>query len=134
MSVSTKEDNRSSIDSVLTDIAHYVYHYNIDSSIALERARLAFLDSLGCAMETLSSDECPSFLGPVVRGCTIMHGFRLPGTSFELDPVKGAFDMGTLIRYLDHNDALTGAEWGHPSGMGSFRVFGTIDIKSPQIT
>ncbi|KAL9579861.1 MAG: hypothetical protein Q9212_004846 [Teloschistes hypoglaucus] len=44
-----------------------------------------------------------------------MHGFRLPGTPFELDPVKGAFDMGTLIRYLDHNDALTGAEWGHPS-------------------
>ena len=34
---------------------------------------------------------------------------------FDLDPVKGAFDMAVLIRYLDHNDAFTGAEWGHPS-------------------
>jgi len=32
-----------------------------------------------------------------------------------MDPVKGAFDFGSLIRYLDHNDAYPGAEWGHPS-------------------
>ncbi|KAL8898826.1 MAG: hypothetical protein Q9207_006504 [Kuettlingeria erythrocarpa] len=102
-------------DQVLTDIAHYVYHYEIRSPLALERARLALLDALGCAMETLSSAECPSFIGPFVTGCTIQRGFRLPGTALELDPVKGAFDMAVLIRYLDHNDAFTGAEWGHPS-------------------
>ena len=54
-------------------------------------------------------------LGPVVAGTTVPNGFRLPGTSHQLDPVKGAFDLGTLIRYLDHNDAFPGAEWGHPS-------------------
>lgn len=104
-------------DQVLTDIAQYVYHYEIKSPIAIERARLALLDALGCAMETLSSDECPSFIGPVVKGSITLEGFRLPGTAFALDPVKGAFDMAVLIRYLDHNDAFTGAEWGHPSGM-----------------
>ncbi|KAL8788893.1 MAG: hypothetical protein Q9213_001416 [Squamulea squamosa] len=103
-------------DHVLTDIARYVYHYEIESSFALARARTALLDALGCAMETLSSGECPAFIGPFVQGCTTRCGFRLPGTAFELDPVKGAFDMAVLIRYLDHNDAFTGEEWGHPSG------------------
>lgn len=30
--------------------------------------------------------------------------------------MKGAFDLGAMIRYLNHNDALAGADWGHPSG------------------
>lgn len=45
----------------------------------------------------------------------LADGFRLPGTKYQLDIVKGAFDLGTMIRYLDHNDAFPGAEWGHPS-------------------
>lgn len=111
------EDKAPSTDRVLTDIAHYVYHYEIKSILAFERARLALLDALACAMETISSDERPSIIGPIVKNCITSHGFRLPGTAFELDPVKGAFDMAVLIRYLDHNDAFTGAEWGHPSGV-----------------
>ena len=107
-------------DRVLTDIAQYVYHYEIKSLLAIERARLALLDALGCAMETLSSSECPSFIGLVVKGYTVRQGLRLPGTSFEIDPVKGASVSSALIRYLDHNDAFTGAEWGHPSGTRCF--------------
>ncbi|KAI4088136.1 MAG: hypothetical protein LQ339_008771 [Xanthoria mediterranea] len=103
-------------DQVLTEIARYVYRYEIKSPLAMERARTALLDALGCAMETLSSGDRPSFIGPFVQGCKTQNGFRLPGTVFDLDPVKGAFDMAVLIRYLDHNDAFTGAEWGHPSG------------------
>ncbi len=99
------------IDQVLTDIAHYVHHYKIKKPDVMKRARLALLDALGCAMETLSSDECPSFIGPIVKSSTTWQDYRLPGTAFELDPVKGAFDMAVLIRYLDHNDAFTGAEW-----------------------
>lgn len=110
-------------DPVLTDIARYVYHHEIRSPLAMERARIALLDALGCAIETLSSNQCPSFIGPIVKGCSTRDGFRLPGTIFELDPVKGAFDMAVLIRYLDHNDAFTGAEWGHPSGMDSSELF-----------
>jgi 2-methylcitrate dehydratase len=103
-------------DQVLVDIIDYVYDVPITSTLAFERARIAFLDSLGCAIETLShSAEARSFIGPVIPGTVVPHGFKLPGTLFELDPVKGAFDLGSLIRYLDHNDAYPGAEWGHPS-------------------
>ncbi|ORY10510.1 MmgE/PrpD family-domain-containing protein, partial [Clohesyomyces aquaticus] len=40
---------------------------------------------------------------------------KLPGTLFELNPVKGAFDLGSLIQHLDQNDAYLGAEYGYPS-------------------
>lgn len=103
-------------DQVLVDITTYVFHYNIDNPLAKERSRLALLDALGCAIETLhTSSECVSIIGPIVPGTTVPNGFRLPGTRYQLDPMKGAFDMGSLIRYLDHNDAFGGAEWGHPS-------------------
>ena len=103
-------------DKILVDITKYVFHYQIESPLAWKRARLALLDALGCAIETISiSSECTQMLGPVVRGTIIPNGFRLPGTFHQLDPVKGAFDLGALIRYLDHNDAFPGAEWGHPS-------------------
>src|SRR2546421_1577425 len=42
-------------------------------------------------------------------------GARVPGTSFELDPVQAAFNIGALIRWLDFNDTWLAAEWGHPS-------------------
>ena len=104
-------------DRILTEITDYVYNYDISSSKALQRARIALLDSLGCALETLKeSSEARRLLGPVVPRSYQPDGFKLPGTAFQLDPVKGAFDFGTLIRYLDHNDAFPGAEWGHPSG------------------
>ncbi|KAI1340857.1 MmgE/PrpD family-domain-containing protein [Xylariaceae sp. FL0016] len=103
-------------DGVLVDIIRYVYHTEVSSDRALQRARIALLDSLGCAIETLAqSSEARAFIGPTVPGTTVPSGFRLPGTSFILDPIKGAFDLGSLIRYLDHNDAYPGAEWGHPS-------------------
>ena len=31
------------------------------------------------------------------------------------DPVKAAFDIGTIVRWLDFNDTWLAAEWGHPS-------------------
>ncbi|KAF2197444.1 2-methylcitrate dehydratase [Delitschia confertaspora ATCC 74209] len=103
-------------DQILVHIIDYVYHTPITSPRAYQRAHIALLDSLGCAVETLAhSAEARAFIGPVVPGTTVPNGFRLPGTLFELDPVKGAFDLGALIRYLDHNDAYPGAEWGHPS-------------------
>jgi 2-methylcitrate dehydratase len=32
-----------------------------------------------------------------------------------LDPVKAAWDIGCIIRWLDFNDTWLAAEWGHPS-------------------
>jgi len=54
-------------------------------------------------------------LGPVVPGASMPGGCRIPGTPLELDPVKAAFDIGTLVRWLDFNDTWLAAEWGHPS-------------------
>ncbi|MDP5275789.1 bifunctional 2-methylcitrate dehydratase/aconitate hydratase, partial [Chengkuizengella axinellae] len=48
-------------------------------------------------------------------GTTVENGVRVPGTQFELDPVQGAFNIGTMIRWLDYNDTWLAQEWGHPS-------------------
>jgi 2-methylcitrate dehydratase len=45
----------------------------------------------------------------------VPFGVRVPGTNFKLDPIKGAFDIGCIIRWLDYNDTWLAAEWGHPS-------------------
>jgi 2-methylcitrate dehydratase len=39
----------------------------------------------------------------------------VPGTNYQLDPIRGAFNIGTMIRWLDYNDCFLAAEWGHPS-------------------
>nr|A0A348HAY4.1 RecName: Full=Alkylcitrate dehydratase phiI; Short=ACDH; AltName: Full=Phomoidride biosynthesis cluster protein I [fungal sp. ATCC 74256]BBG28506.1 putative 2-methylcitrate dehydratase [fungal sp. ATCC 74256] len=106
----------SQYDKEIAAVAHYMHNYHINDRTTYQKARISLLDSLGCAIETVSkSAEVRSLLGPAVPGSKIPNGFRLPGTSYVLSPVEGAFDMGILIRYLDHNDALGGAEWGHPS-------------------
>ena len=116
MSAAATTKDGQSYDKVLQDIITYVYHFKIDRPEAWKRARLALLDALGCAIESLHvSPECAKMIGPVVPQTIVPNGFKLPGTSHQLDPVKGAFDLGSMIRYLDHNDAYPGAEWGHPS-------------------
>jgi len=116
MSDRTAESNiRPPPDQVLVEIAEYVTNYVILSEDAFETARLCLLDSLGCALLALSYPECTKLLGPVVPGVTISPGARVPGTAFELDPVTAAFNIGTLIRWLDYNDTWLAAEWGHPS-------------------
>jgi 2-methylcitrate dehydratase len=51
----------------------------------------------------------------VVPGATLARGARVPGTSYELDPINAAFNIGAMIRWLDFNDTWLAAEWGHPS-------------------
>ena len=115
--VEADDNSRQTYDQVLVDVITYVYHYQIDSSRAWSRAKLALLDAIGCALETLDeSSEARAMIGPIIVGTVVPNGFKLPGTPYQLDPLKGAFDLGSLIRYLDHNDAFPGAEWGHPSG------------------
>ena len=73
------------------------------------------MDSLGCAFEALRVPACTRLLGPVVPPGLVRGGARVPGTGYELDPVAAAFNIGTLIRWLDFNDTWLAAEWGHPS-------------------
>jgi 2-methylcitrate dehydratase len=102
-------------DRELVAIADYVTQPPAFSDEAYETARHGLLDSLGCAMLALQYPACRGHLGPIVAGTVVPDGVRVPGTDFRLDPIKAAFDIGCLIRWLDFNDTWLAAEWGHPS-------------------
>ena len=115
MSTSFDENAKPDYDRVINDIADYMCSTVINSPVAYETARLCLMDTLGCGMLALNFPECTKLLGPVVPGATLKQGARVPGTAFELDPVQAAFNIGTMIRWLDFNDTWLAAEWGHPS-------------------
>ncbi|MDB5923049.1 MAG: hypothetical protein JWN13_1985 [Betaproteobacteria bacterium] len=102
-------------DQVLVDIAKYVATYQIESAEAYNTARLCLMDTLGCGLEALTYPACTKLLGPIVPGTVVPNGAKVPGTSYQLDPVMAAFNIGTIIRWLDFNDTWLAAEWGHPS-------------------
>ncbi|MCX6954516.1 MAG: bifunctional 2-methylcitrate dehydratase/aconitate hydratase [Verrucomicrobia bacterium] len=106
---------RPPTDTLLTTIADYVLDPTPPSDEALDTARWCLLDTLACGIMALAYPACTKLLGPVVPGTTIQNGARVPGTAYELDPVQAAFDIGTLVRWLDFNDTWLAAEWGHPS-------------------
>jgi 2-methylcitrate dehydratase len=102
-------------DRVLVDIARYARDARITSDVAYETARYCLMDTLACGFQALAFPACTRLLGPVVPGATMAGGARVPGTSYELDPVQAAFNIGAIIRWLDFNDTWLAAEWGHPS-------------------
>src|SRR5213082_981492 len=106
---------RPAPDGVLSAIADYARNFTVESQPAYESARYCLMDSLACALQALKIPACRKLLGPVVPGAVMPGGARVPGTSFELDPVQAAFNIGALIRWLDFNDTWLAAEWGHPS-------------------
>jgi len=102
-------------DKVLTLIADYVVKYSVKSPEAYETARYCLMDTLGCGFEALEYPACTKLLGPIDPQTVVPHGAKVPGTKFQLDPVQAAFNIGTMIRWLDFNDTWLAAEWGHPS-------------------
>ena len=106
---------RSAPDSLLIEIAEYVSNSKIESELAFSIARNCLIDTIGCGLLALTFPACTKMLGPIVPETHVPNGVRVPGTNFLLDPVKGAFDIGCIIRWLDYNDTWLAAEWGHPS-------------------
>lgn len=102
-------------DQLLEEIANYVLNKDINSEEAYETAHHVLIDTIGCGILALNYPECTKLLGPVVPGTIVPNGSRVPGTPHVLDPVQGAFNIGTMIRWLDYNDTWLAAEWGHPS-------------------
>ena len=102
-------------DDVLVQIADYILHTTITSAEALQTARHCLLDSLGCAIQALDFPACVKMLGPIVPGAVMAGGTPVPGVTEQLDPVRAAFNLGALIRWLDFNDTWLAPEWGHPS-------------------
>ena len=115
MSGNVEMNVRPNPDDVLVKIADYVLDKKIESSEAFNTARYCLMDTLGCGLLALTFPDCKNLLGPYVKGTSVPGGVRVPGTKHVLDPVKGAWDIGAIIRWLDFNDTWLAAEWGHPS-------------------
>ena len=114
-SFDAKSAHRPPPDAVLVDIADYALTHAINSPVAYETAYYCLMDTLACGFQALQYPACTKLMGPVVPGATMPGGARVPGTSYELDPVQAAFNVGAMIRWLDFNDTWLAAEWGHPS-------------------
>src|ERR1700749_784058 len=110
-----KSARRPDPDAALVAISEYAKSFAITSAQAYETARYCFMDTLACGFQALKYPACTKLLGPVVPGAVMPGGARVPGLSYELDPVQAAFNIGAMIRWLDFNDTWLAAEWGHPS-------------------
>ena len=115
MSATVETNIRPDYDDELQKIADYVLGFNIENNEAWNTARNCLIDTLGCGLLALRFPECTKHLGPLVEGTVVPNGARVPGTPYRLDPVKAAWDIGAIIRWLDYNDTWLAAEWGHPS-------------------
>jgi 2-methylcitrate dehydratase len=115
MTTNADQNKRPDYDQVIAKIADYTLNYKIKSKEAWSTARHCLMDTLGCGLLALRFPECTKHLGPLVEGTVVPNGARVPGTQFRMDPVKAAWDIGCIIRWLDYNDTWLAAEWGHPS-------------------
>jgi 2-methylcitrate dehydratase len=111
----SKSAARPPPDAALVAIADYARNFRIRGASAHDTARYCLMDTLACGFQALKYPACRRLLGPVVPGAVMPGGARVPGTSYELDPVQAAFNIGAMIRWLDFNDTWLAAEWGHPS-------------------
>src|ERR1700683_2211513 len=110
-----KSAQRPQPDAALSAIARYARDFTVASEVAYDTARYCLMDTLACGFQALKYPACRKLLGPVVPGAVMPGGARVPGTSYELEPVQAAFNIGAMIRWLDFNDTWLAAEWGHPS-------------------
>lgn len=102
-------------DEILSVIADYVLEDFPIGESTLNTAKMCLADALGCAILSLNFSECTKLLGPLVPGTLVPNGTRVIGTDYCLDPVLAAFNIGSMVRWLDYNDTWLAAEWGHPS-------------------
>jgi len=113
--MSAHDNQRSEPDTAIVEMVDYVDGYKVDTKRAFEAAYHCLVDSLGCAFMAFAYPECTKLLGPIVPGTVVPNGARVPGTPYVMDPVQAAFNMGTLVRWLEFNDATWGETVSHPS-------------------
>lgn len=127
-------NDRPTPDALLTKIASYVHNTSIDSKLAFDTARYCLLDTLGCGLASLKYQQVQDIIKPIVPQLgQITNGCNVPGTNYTMDPINGAFAIGTTIRWLDFNDCWLASEWGHPSDNlgGILAVIDFINRSSP---
>ena len=109
----TRNTQRPAPDDLLNEIANYVLAFEADSDLARKTARHCLMDTLGCGLLALHYPACTKLLGPIVDGAQLSNGARVPGTNYSLDPVMAAFNIGTMVRWLDFNDTWLGLSLIH---------------------
>lgn len=110
------EAKRPDFDELLAKIARYASDFEIKSDLAYETAKYCLMDTIGTGLLALNFPACTKLLGPVVEGAEFRPlGAKIPGTSYQLEPERAAFNVGAMVRWLDFNDTWLAAEWGHPS-------------------
>lgn len=110
------EAKRPDFDELLTKIARYASDFEIKSDLAYETAKYCLMDTISTGLLALNFPACTKLLGPVVEGAEFRPlGAKIPGTSYQLEPERAAFNVGAMVRWLDFNDTWLAAEWGHPS-------------------
>lgn len=103
-----------SYDDELKHIVDYVQHYKPSSQEAYNNAKLSILDSIGCALLSLSDTKCQKLIPPLTVE-TSTGVIPILGTSYRMQLVEATFKTGFMIRWLDYNDTWLAAEWAHPS-------------------
>jgi 2-methylcitrate dehydratase len=102
------------------EVAAYDHAPRVVAEAAYEVAGLALMDSLACAFKALQDPKCTQLLGSLVPGATMAFGARVPGTSYQLDPVQAAFNIGTMVSWLQVNDpALATASGRFADNLGA---------------
>jgi 2-methylcitrate dehydratase len=82
---------------VLTRIADYVLDYRIDSALAYETAQYCLLDTLRLRQWRRSLPRLHKIARADRAGTVVVrNGAKVPGTSYQLDPVQAAFNSGRL--------------------------------------
>ncbi len=105
--------NKITTDPLLNTIVDFVYSENSFSDNAYKIAKYCLWDSVSCALSSLNEADCLRLLGPYVEGTIVPNGVPVFGTNHRLDPMKAAFDMCAMTRWMDFND--TSFAGGHPS-------------------
>lgn len=103
------------MDKLILELADYAISPLTPSEKILDQAWLCLYDAIGCAMAALEHAECRKILGPLAPECSLTTGAKVPGIGITLDPVQAAFNLGSMIRWLDYNDTFLAKEWTHPS-------------------
>ena len=103
-------------DDLIAEIAAYAcLKGEIGTDDAYDTARLALMDSVGCALLALGFPACSDFITSDDASSNILGGVPIPGTTRTKTASQAAFDITTAIRWLDFNDTWLANEWGHPS-------------------
>jgi 2-methylcitrate dehydratase len=101
-------------DKIMIELVDYAYEQATFDNETLRLARFCLLDSIGCAIAASTDSDC-SRLMRSVQFSKNSQGVPVVGTALRLGPIEAAFQIGSMIRWLEFNDTWLAQEWGHPS-------------------